>query len=255
VTGYTSSVAFPTLKALQTAFGGGSYDAYVAKFDPNGACLFSTYFGGSGADYGYGVAVDQGGNIYVAGYTMSSGLATPGAFQTILKGTPFNPNAFVAKLNGNGSSKEYCTYLGGSVADHAFAITVDAVGSAYVTGETLSPDFPVQNAFQSVYKGGYDAFVARLNAAGSALIYSTFLGGSSDDTGSGITLDSAGNIYVAGQTDSEDLPTLNAVHTAKAAGFDAIIAGLSPSGALLYSTYYGGNGDDYGTRHCRRPYW
>jgi hypothetical protein len=244
VTGYTSSIAFPTVNASQPVFGGGSYDAYVAKFDPNGACLFSTYFGGSGADYGEGIAVDPGGNIYVAGYTTSSGLATPGAFQAIQKAGPFNPNAFVLKLSGNGSSKDYFTYLGGSVADRAFAITVDAIGSAYVTGETQSPDFPVQNAFQG-YKGGHDAFVARLDAAGSALIYASFLGGSSDDTGAGITVDSGGNAYVAGDTDSADFPIVSGFQTAKAAGFDAIIAKLSADGALLYSTYYGGNGDDY----------
>ena len=185
-------------------YGGGSYShAFVSKLNAAGSALvYSTYLGGSGRGrWATGIAVDASGNAYVTGVTGSSDFpTTPGAFQTTL--TAGASDAFVTKLNAAGSALLYSTYLGGSSQRlRATGIAVDASGNAYVTGFTDSSDFPTTpGAFQTTYGGGTfcDAFVSKLNAAGSALLYSTYLGGSGDDVGSGIAVDASGNAYVTG---------------------------------------------------------
>src|SRR5262249_44824283 len=155
-----------------------------------------TYLGGSGNDEGDGIAVDANGNVYVIGSTNSTNFpTTPGAFQTTYGGSG---DVFVTKLNPTGSALVYSTYLGGSSDDEAIGITAVAVGNAYITGSTISTNFPVTSgAFQTTFGGGLtDAFAAKLNPTGSALVYSSYLGGSSGDNANGIAVDSAGNAYV-----------------------------------------------------------
>jgi hypothetical protein len=258
VTGLTASSDFPTTPgAFQTTPGGGScsvpcQDAFVTKLNAAGsALLYSTYLGGSGDDYGMAIAVDSPGNAYVAGATDSTNFPiTPGAFQTTFGGAgcgslyPYKcTDAFVTKLNATGSVMVYSSYLGGNFHDYGSGIAVDSSSDAYVTGETESTNFPTTHAaFQTLYGGGGtffgDGFISKVNAAGSTLIYSTYLGGGSDDAGFGIALDGSGNACVTGSTDSANFPiTPGAFQTT---GLGAFVSKLNASGsALLYSTYLG----------------
>jgi hypothetical protein len=222
----------------------------VAKYDTNrplyiDPLIYSTYLGGSGYDWGYGIAVDGSGNAYVTGLTNSGNFPiTSGAFQTTCCG------AFVTKINPAGSALVYSTYLGGSGGASGFAIAVDSAGNAYLTG-AASTGFPTTpGAFQMAYGGGpLDAFVAKLNPAGSALVYSTFLGGSNYDLGQGIAVDSSGNAYITGPTNSTDFPTKNPLQPAYGGGNeDAFVTEMNAAGsALVYSTYLGGSGYEIGT--------
>ena len=240
---------FPiTPGAFQTTFGGGPRDAFVTKLNTTGsALLYSTFLGGSGDDAGNGIAVDASGSAYVTGTTYSPSSSnnfpiTPGAFQTTFGGYT---DGFVSKLNAAGSVLVYSTFLGGSGGEEGHGIAVDASGSAYVTGYTYSSNFPVTpGAFQTAFGGVSDAFVSKLNGAGSALLYSTYLGGSDDDRAYGIAADAAGNAYVTGGTSSSNFPTTpGAFQTAPGVSSDAFVAKVNGAGsALLYSTYLGGSG-------------
>ena len=248
VTGYTSSADFPVQNPIQGQLAG-SRNAFVAKLNPAGNGLaYSTYLGGNGADIAYGIAVDSSGDAYVVGDTTSSNFPASG-FQRSNKGVQ---NAFISKVSASGNQLVYSTYLGGSSIDHGAAIAVDATGSAYVTGSTFSPDFPTANAWQPSNAGGQDAFVSRLSADGSALLYSTFLGGSGGtvtlpEAGLAITLDASANAYVTGVTNSSNFPLLNPLQSLLMGSTDAFIAKFSASGTLSYSTYLGGSGQDLGT--------
>jgi hypothetical protein len=188
---------------------------------------YSTYLGGGDQDYGYGIAVDPSGNAYATGNTYSSNFpTTPEALQTTYGGYD---DAFVAKLNATGTALLYSTYLGGSGADAGSAIAVDTSGNAYVTGLTWSYNLPTTpGAFQTTLEGsGYnDAFVAKLNAMGTALLYATYLGGNNSDVGYGIAVDISGNVYVTGETLSSVFPiTPGAPQTTYGGGFsDAFVA-------------------------------
>ncbi|WP_196305245.1 DUF7948 domain-containing protein [Metabacillus sediminilitoris] len=247
VTGNTTSMDFQTTSgAFDTVHNGGFYDAFVTKLNPAGSALvYSTYLGGTGFDQATGIAVDAAGNAYVTGFTDSMDFqTTSGAFDTTYNGDPFD--AFVTKLNPTGSALVYSTYLGGELSDQGNGISVDAAGNAYVTGLTTSRDFPTtQGAFDTTYNGGpFDAFVTKLNPTGSALVYSTYLGGSSDDQGTDIFVDAEGNAYVTGFTQSPDFPTTSgAFDTTFNGGSDAFVTKLNSTGSapLLYSTYLGGN--------------
>ena len=249
VTGNTNSSNFPTTPtAVQPTFGGdvsNGGDAFVTQLDAAGsALLYSTYLGGSGLDEGSAIAVDPAGNAYVTGLTQSGNFPTTlGAFQT----TPASGSSgFVTKLNPAGSvSLIYSTYLPGP----GTGIAADASGNAYVTGST-GIDFPTTaGAFQTTYGGGIeDGFVAKLDPTGSALVYSTYLGGSGGDVIFGLAIDAAGNAYVTGLTDSTNLPTtMGALQTIYGGGIDdAFVAKLDATGSVLvYSTYLGGSGADY----------
>jgi hypothetical protein len=250
ITGYTSSANFPTAGPLEASLKG-SQNAFVAKLNPAGSALvYSTYLGGSSHDQGFGIAVDSSGNAYVTGQATSTDFpTTPGAFQTSLRGSGV-ANAFVAKLDPTGSALVYSTYLGGSGGDGGYSIAVNSSGNAYVTGSTESSNFPTANPLQASLAGAMNAFVAELNPAGSALVYSTFLGGAAQDLGRGIALDSSGNAYVAGQTSSNNFPTTPGAFQpqlgpANNALTNAFVAKLNPTGsALVYSTYLGGSGSD-----------
>jgi hypothetical protein len=247
VTGLTGSTNFPTVNPVQASNGGGSFDVFVTKLNPNGnALIYSTYLGGNNGDQAIGIAVDAGGSAYLAGQTASLNFPLASPLQSTFAGWP-SANAFVTKLNPAGSALIYSTYLGGSFEDVGYAIAVDAGGSAYVTGYTGSMDFPLASPIQANYGGDRDdGFVAKLNPAGSALIYSTYLGGNGIDLGLAIALDAAGNAYVTGQTGSTNFPTASPLQASNAGGaFDVFLTKLNPAGsALIYSTYLGGNGDD-----------
>ena len=221
VTGVTWSTNFPTQNAYQGTYGGNG-DAFVTKLNPSGSLVYSTYLGGSDWDEGYGIAVDSSGNAYVAGWTKSTGFPTQNAFQRTFGGGILD--AFVTKLNPSGSLV-YSTYLGGSRADWGNGIAVDSSGNACVTGVTGSTNFPTQNAFQRTFGGNGDAFVTQLNPSGS-LVYSTYLGGSGGDVGVGIAVDSSGNAYVTGDTESTGFPTQNAFQRTFGGGWDAFVTKL-----------------------------
>ncbi len=250
VTGYTYSTNFPTLTPYQGTLAG-SADAFITKLSSAGSLVYSTYLGGTALDFGYGIAVDTSGNAYVTGNTTSNPFPTTGgAFQTTYKGgtDPFfgSGDAFITKLSSNGSALTYSTYLGGTGSDFGNGIAVDTSNSAYVAGYTTSTDFPMSTAYQGTLAGSVDAFVTKLNSAGSALTYSTYLGGTDSDSGYGIAVDASGNAYVVGQTYSNNFPTLGPFQATVGGGSDAFITKLSSAGnTLTYSTYLGGSGADY----------
>jgi hypothetical protein len=251
ITGFTYSSDFPTTPgALQATLAGGS-NAFVTKLNAAGsALLYSTYLGGSGYNFGGGIAIDGSGNAYVVGWTRSTDFpTTPGALQTKYGGGA--SDAFVSKLNADGSALLYSTYLGGSGSEEGnwFSIAVDASGNSYVTGDTGSSDFPTTpGAFQTTFAGGgefgVDAFVTKLNPSGSSLIYSTYLGGSDEEQGTGVAVDASGNAYVSGHTSSSDFPTTPGAFQTTSGGFDdPFVSKLNGTGsALLYSTYLGSTG-------------
>jgi hypothetical protein len=244
--GYAASSDFPTVSPYQ-AEAGGQGDGFVAKFAPDGTPVYSTYLGGSYVDYVTGIAVDAQGNAYVTGFTGSVDLPVRNAFQPTYAG---GWDSFVTKLNPTGSALIYSSYLGGSSEENATGIAVGKAGAAYVTGNTQSANFPVKNAFQRTLRGSIDAYVTKVTPAGTSLAYSTFLGGPAGETGYAIAVDGTGHAVVTGDTTSVGFPTKNAFQPACAPGlagcWDAFVTRLSPTGAsLMYSTYMGGNDQEY----------
>jgi hypothetical protein len=244
VTGSAGFSDFPVKNAIQATWGG-SGDAFLTKLDSTGASLvYSTYLGGSAIDYGTAIALDPAGNAYVTGVTFSTNFPTVNAFQSA-KG--LQQDAFVAKINPSGSAYVYVTYLGGNNVDEAYGIAVDTSGNAYLTGWTQSTNFPVQSPIQGSNRGGVDGFVTKLNPAGSALVYSTYLGGTGNDNGTAIAVDASGSAYVTGVTASDDFPLANAIDITLGshAVNDVFIAKFNPAGsALVYSTFVGGASED-----------
>ena len=244
ITGQTASTNLPTQNPFQAASGGGTFDAFVAKFSAAGnALVYSTYLGGSDIEQGFGIAVDTQGSAYVTGFTVSTNFPTANPFQAANGG---GIDTFVTKLNAAGNALAYSTYLGGTGFEDGFGIAVDAQGSAYVTGATSSPNYPTRNAFQATLNNnGNDAFITKLSATGNALVYSTYFGGSGIDQGLGIALDSQNNAYITGITRSSDFPTRTPVQATLGGDFDAFVTRFNPAGnALVYSTYVGGSGED-----------
>jgi hypothetical protein len=252
VTGSTCSSDFPTVTPVQAGLKG-TCDGFVAELNAAGSSLvYSTYLGGSGtveagtglSDVGLGIAVDSSGAAYVTGGTWSTDFPTAAPIQSYGGGE----DAFLSKFSAGGATLVYSTYLGGTAQDQGNGIAVDSSGNAYVTGFTLSSNFPSLSPFQASNKAATDgtAFVAKLNSAGSALVYSTYLGGSTMDSGEAIAVDSAGDAYLAGATWSSDFPTfipLQPSLAAKNGGSNAFVTKLNPAGsALVYSTYLGGSG-------------
>jgi hypothetical protein len=249
LTGLTCSANFPTLNPFQTDQG--NQDAFVAKIGAAGnSLIYSTYLGGADWDEGIALKIDGSGNVYVTGITWSSDFPTVNPIQTDQGGQ----DLFVTKISATGNSLIYSTYLGGGGSDGSSMgaiqfniLAVDDSGSAYVTGQTSSSDFPTQNPFQT-YQGSKDAFVTKLSSSGSSLMYSTYLGGAAFDEGQGITVDSRGSVYVSGRTGSSDFPTLNPYQaTFQGVYSDAFATKLSSSGDnLVYSTYLGGGDSEQG---------
>ncbi len=253
VTGHTSSTesTFPVLGGPDTTHNGG-YDAFVAKVNAGGTALvYCGYIGGSGGDQGYGIAVDGDGCAYVTGRTSSTESTFPvlGGPDTTHNG---GDDAFVAKVDAGGTALDYCGYIGGADGDYGRGIAVDASGCAYITGYTSSTEstFPVLGGPDTTHNGGDDAFVAKVNAGGTALVYCGYIGGSGDDQGSGIAVDGDGCAYVTGRTSSTEssFPVLGGPDTTHNGGtFDAFVAKVNAGGtALVYCGYIGGSGGDEG---------
>src|SRR5579872_4692278 len=240
IAGGTTSPNLPVVSAVQTSYQGRSSDflagdAFVAKFSPSGQLVYLTYVGGTSDDVALSLAVDSAGNAYITGYTASRDFpTTTGAYQTRFGGsggrsfTVFG-DAFVAKLNPAGNRLLYSTYLGGNLDDIGTAIAIDSTGSAYVTGSTLSLNFPTTSgAYQTSLKGGDqepvepccggpwinggDAFVVKLDPAGATLAFSTLVGGSSDDVPWTLALDSSNNVYIGGFTLSANFPVTSSAY-------------------------------------------
>jgi hypothetical protein len=238
IAGLTASTDFDTVGPI--AGDAPQADAFVAKLNPAGSALvYSTYLGGDAVDGAAGIAVDATGSAYVTGETQSTNFPTVGA----IEGDSGAADAFVAKLNPAGSALVYSTYLGGSLYESPFAIAVDGSGSAYVTGETLSPDFNTVAPIEGP-SGQEDVFVSKLNPAGSALVYSTYLGGGAGDGATGIAVDGSGAAFIAGLTGSTNFDTVGAIE-GDSPSTDAFVAKLAPAGSsLLYSTYLGGGASE-----------
>ena len=225
----------------------GAYD-HTAPLTIDPYLSYATYFGGIIADLPQSLARGPDGSIYITGYTASSNFPVINAYQPVYQG---QNDAFVARFSATGVPI-YSTYLGGNYLDVGTGIAVDSAGAAYVTGWTGSTNFPVLNAFQPTYAGGWDVFVTKLNPSGNGLVYSTFLGGSAQEnyqsTGD-IAVDPAGNAYVDGDTQSTDFPTYHAFQPqhSNAGSTDLFVTKFDPTGqALVYSTYLGGNnGGEY----------
>ena len=254
ITGRTSSADLPVLNPFQ-ATAESSQDSFVAKFNSTGSALiYSTYLGGTADDQGQDIAVDLAGSAYVTGWTASPDFPTSEAvLQASCGSGPLTARVlFVTKLDPQGSQLVYSTCLGGSNNEEVFSITVDSSGSAYVTGITRSSDFPTTiGAFQrscvSLLGPCFDAFVAKLDPAGSTLVYSTYLGGSDVDGARSIVVDSAGNAYIIGSTRSTDFPTANAFQANLRGSADSFVTKLNSTGSeLVFSTYLGGSGSDSG---------
>lgn len=223
----------------------GNADFLVTKINPQGTALvYSTYIGGTGNEYGFGIAVDSQGNAYLTGQVDPGYPTTAGSFQP----TATTYNAAATKLNAAGNSLVYSTFLGGTGTALGTSIAVDSSNNAYVTGPTGN-GFPTTDiASQFNYGGGIDAFITKVDPAGSDLVYSTYFGGSNRDEGQGIAVDNNGNAYVSGITYSTNLPLTNPVQTTNGGGqYDAFISKFTPNGARIYSTYLGGTGNDQGT--------
>jgi hypothetical protein len=251
VTGQTQSneSTFPVTVGPDTTFNG-FVDAFVAKVNAAGTALdYAGYIGGTGNDSGRGIAVDGEGNAYVVGQTQSSQLmGFPVAFGPDLT---FNggTDAFVAKVNSVGTALEYAGYIGGSNNDFGLGIAVDGSGSAYVVGQTQSNEtsFPVAIGPDTTYNGGFDAFVAKVNAGGTALDYAGYIGGEANDLGFGIAVDVSGNAYVTGSTASTAFPATVGPYLTPNGLDDAFVAKVRSDGtALEYAGYIGGSGNDQG---------
>jgi Beta-propeller repeat len=248
VAGDTYSTNFPVISGFRTT-NAGRQDAFVSKLRFDGAALlWSTYLGGSGDDAAKALSIDAAGGVYLTGGSDSPNFPVVSAPQGTSGG---GQDAFVTKLSADGKSLVYSTYLGGSggsvgANELGTGIRVDAAGSAYVAGVTSSTNFPTVNAFQPYFAGGtWDGFVAKLNPTGTAIQYSTFLGGVGIDYPTGLAVDPTGVTTVAGYTSSTDFPMVDALQSLPAGGYDAFVAKLNPQGnGLLESTYLGGGDND-----------
>ncbi|MFX0054821.1 MAG: SBBP repeat-containing protein [Candidatus Hermodarchaeota archaeon] len=244
VTGVTESSDFPTVNAYDRTYEGG-LECFVFKLSADGSeLLYSTLVGGAESDYASSIAIDSWGNAFVTGRTESSDFPTVNTFGSTNTGG--SGGCFVFKLSADGSELLYSTLIGGTESEDASSIAVDSSGNAFVTGRTTSPDFPIVNAFGDIIQGGSECFVFKLSADGSELLYSTFIGGVESDYASSIAIDSSGNAFVTGNTESSDFPTVNAFNETIGGWTDCFVFKLSADGSeLLYSTFIGGVEFDY----------
>lgn len=247
LTGWTTSVDFPTMNPIQPTNGSGNnltWDSFVARLAADGSSLhYSTYLGGSGRDNGDNLALDNQGNAYVIGWTESTNFPTVNAVQGTYGGGFFDGT--ITKVNAAGTACDYSSYLGGNNLEYAFGIDVDGSGNAYITGFTLSDDFPTFNAMQPVFGGGIEAYVTKLTAAGDAFVYSTYFG-NNDTRGFDIRVNDGGYVYLVGATSSTTFPTVNPLQaTYSGTPYDGFVSRFVPDGSALdFSTYLGGDGND-----------
>ena len=244
ITGNTFSADFPTMNAVDDTFGGGVFfgDAFVTKINPETEqILYSTYLGGTADDSGFAVTVDGQGNAFVLGTAGSNDFPTMNALQPDFGG---GSDAFLACLDTDGALV-FSTFLGGNGFDEPRDIVRDSDGNLCFTGSTTSTNFPTQDPLQANLAGGRDAFVSQIDPAGDTLLYSTYLGGDMEDFGTGIALDSEGNVYIGGQTTSTDLATDDAFQTTLGGSADAFVLKFSPdTNEISWATCLGGSGRD-----------
>jgi uncharacterized repeat protein (TIGR01451 family) len=248
ITGFTRSTDFPgvTGGSLQSSNAGGLGDAFVAKLNPSGSALvYATYLGGSGNDVGYKIAFDVSANAYISGHTASTDFpgVTVGSLQPSNAG---NLDGFVAKIDSTAAAILYATYLGGSGQDVAASIAVDPSGNAVIAGDTGSSSFPgvTGSSLKSSLTGPRDGFVVKLSPTGGTFVYSTYLGGSDDDSATRVAVDATGNAYVIGFTNSSDFTgvTASSIQPENPGGYAAFVTKIDAAGtAVVYSTYLGGD--------------
>lgn len=241
---------FLPLGGNRYGFRTGAYDLRRPLVIDPVVLVSASYLGGRGYDSLSGLALDRLGNIYITGDTKSANFPVKNPVDGTLSGSGYD--MIIVKMDPTAKRLVYSTYLGGSDWDSGSAITVDATGAAYVGGWTKSRDFPVKNAFDPTFNGNYDGVFLKLSPAGDALVFSSYFGSrvpAADDGIGEISVDGKGYIYLAGSTDKTNLPVRAGFDMTHNGGIDGFIAKLSPSGrSLVYSTYYGGSGDDY-------PFW
>ncbi len=242
VAGETHSTNFPTKNPVQSSNASGD-DAFVAKLNNSGASLaYSTYLGGSSSNLATGIALDASNDAFVTGITISSDFPTTAG---VVQGTAGGADdGFVTEVKADGSAWVYSTYLGGSGSDDALGVAVDAAGEAFITGATNSTNFPTANPAQTALGGSSatNVFVTKLNAGGTALVFSTYYGGNLDDVGTAIALDSFGDAYVTGKTTSSNYPVSNAFQNSLSGTSDAFVTEFSNTGFVEYSSFMGGTG-------------
>ncbi|MFZ5808833.1 MAG: SBBP repeat-containing protein [Chloroflexota bacterium] len=255
ITGYTASTeaTFPVTVGPDISYNGGARDAFVAKVNVSGTGLvYAGYIGGSDRDISNGIALDTAGNVYITGYTASTQATFPVTVGPDLTYNGGLTDAFVVKVNASGTALVYCGYIGGSSDDFGKSIAVDTAGNAYVTGSTNSTEaaFPVTVGPDTTYNGGStDAFVSKVNANGTALVYCGYIGGSEWDLSDSIVVDAAGNAYVTGSTNSTEVtfPVAVGPDLTYNGSNDAFVTNVNVSGtALAYSGFIGGSGKDEG---------
>jgi hypothetical protein len=233
-----------TSGTYQTSFGGGYDDAFAAKFTSTGKLTWATYYGGSLYDYGYGIAADTSGNVYMVGGTTSdTGIASKGAYLTSQGG--YFDDAFIVKFDATGK-RLWGTYFGGSGTDDAYGVMTNDSGNVYVTGTTSSTGLATSGSYKSIKSKLDDVFLAKFSPTGS-LNWSTYYGGDGEDRCNGIALSSAGNVLIAGSTGTTGLATSGVYQTSQAGGMDAFISEFSTSGNHNWTTYYGGDNDETNT--------
>jgi hypothetical protein len=250
VVGQTYSADFPTEKSVTPDYQG-DRDGFIAKLTPAGdAVLFATYLGGSGPDSLEDVAVDDAGNVYVTGFTSSPDFPTASPLYANMS---TGPDVLMAKLSASGSTLLFSTFLGGSGYDYGYSIELGPAGAIFLSGSTQSSDFPTANAYDGIINNvssnsAADIYITKLPATVDSLQWSTFLGGSLAESGNGLAVDHHGNVYVAGDSQSYDYPTVNAVKGENSGGGGDVVVTrvISGGGALIYSTYLGGTGEDRG---------
>jgi hypothetical protein len=254
VTGYTQSLDFPVTDSAVLPVQMGSYDVFVTKMNTNGSGLvYSTFIGGSYWERANAIAVDRAGCAYLTGGTKSLDFPTTlNAFQRNMPDyTSDKMAAFVTKLSNDGSDLVYSTYLAGNgYVNEGLGIALDKANCAYISGQTNSTAFPLKNAIQMFFRGGYtDGFVTKLNKTGSALLYSTYLGGAGDDSANSVAVDKWNRACVVGETASLNFPVLYAMYPKLKGAKDAFAAKVHQTGArLIFSTYLGGSGEDRGAK-------
>ena len=264
--GQACSLDFPVLRPVQPSHSGPNCDGFITKMTADGQSrVYSSYFGGSDTDYINGLDVDNSGAAYVTGYTASINFpTTAGVFDRTCgpdgrcrgtsPSTPIAGDGFVSKISPDGSTLVYSTYIGGTETEFINYVTVNSAGEALITGDSESPDYPTTPGAVSRVKNGFrDAVVTKLAANGGSLVYSTYFGGSGyTETGMAAAFDSAGSAWIVGQTDSTDMPVMGAFQPSLGNAFkaqisDAFIVRLTPSGALAFSSYFGGDSTDWAT--------
>lgn len=254
ITGYTNSPNFPTKNPIQSQLLGIN-NAFITKFNEQGnGLIYSTYLGGSQIDIGNSIAVDDNECAYIAGSTNSPNFPLKNPFQSRLGNSTGLRDAFVTKINVNGGSLAYSTYLGGNGEDFGNGIAIDSIGRAYVTGSTLSSNFPVEKPIQPNLRGEANAFVTTLSVDGTMLVFSTYLGGSGFDYGNAVDVTSYGGIVVTGGTTSVNFPTKNPIQANNKGNTDAFLTEISlKDQSILFSTYLGGINLDFGSAVIATP--